>query len=462
MIPRTLLVRTFLLVSALIVVTVSIWAALFELAAREPRARQLAQLTASAANLTHAALLAAAPAKRRDLLIELTEREGIRLYPAEPEDAIEPLPDDAFYQLFRTETRKMLGSHTRLAFAVNGEEGIWASFQLDVSEDDSADEYWVMLPRERADRDFPWHWLGWGGASLALALLVAWWIVSRVTRPLRTLAAAAAEVGRGRQPAPVAITGAEELKQLALAFNQMSDDLSHIERERAEVLAGISHDLRTPLARLRLEAEMSVSDESARDAITADIEQMDAIIAQFLDYARAASDEAMVLTDIGQLLEEIAARYARLGAPLRLDGDHFANTADFADFADFANTADFADFADFADIPATMLRPMAIRRAIGNLIENARKYGGGEITLSARRDGKALCIEVMDRGPGIPATEVERMKRPFTRLENARTDASGTGLGLAIVERIARLHGGSLTLLPREGGGLVATLRLPS
>ena len=440
MIPRTLLVRTFLLVSALIVVTVSIWAALFELAAREPRARQLAQLTASAANLTHAALLAAAPAKRRDLLIELTEREGIRLYPAEPEDAVEPLPDDAFYQLFRTETRKMLGSHTRLAFAVNGEDGIWASFQLDVSEDDSADEYWVMLPRERADRDFPWHWLGWGGASLALALLVAWWIVSRVTRPLRTLAAAAAEVGRGRQPAPVAITGADELKQVALAFNQMSDDLSHIERERAEVLAGISHDLRTPLARLRLEAEMSVSDESARDAITADIEQMDAIIAQFLDYARAASDEATAPTDIGQLLEEIAARYARLGAPLRLEGDHFADTADFA---------------------GAMLRPMAIRRAIGNLIENARKYGGGEVTLSARRDGKALCIEVMDRGPGIPASEVERMKRPFTRLENARTDAIGTGLGLAIVERIARLHGGSLTLLPREGGGLVATLRLP-
>lgn len=435
MIPRTLLVRTFLLVSLLIVVTVSIWAALFELAAREPRARQLAQLATSAANLTHAALLAAAPEKRRDLLIELSEREGIRLYPAEPEDVTEPLPDNAFYDLFRTETRKMLGTHTRLAFAVNGEEGLWTSFQLDVSADDDADEYWVMLPRERADRDFPWHWLGWGSASLALALLVAWWIVSRVTRPLRTLAAAAAEVGQGRHPAPVAISGADELKQVALAFNQMSEDLSHIEHERAEVLAGISHDLRTPLARLRLEAEMSVSDSSARQAMTADIEQMDAIIAQFLDYARAASDEAPVATDMGQLLEEIGARYARLGTPLQIDCA--------------------------GNLAAVMLRPMAIRRAIGNLVENARKYGGGEITLAAHREGPAVCIQVMDRGPGIPATEVERMKRPFTRLENARTDATGTGLGLAIVERIARLHGGSLTLLPREGGGLVAALRLP-
>ena len=434
MMPRTLLVRTFLLVSALIILTVSIWATLFEFASREPRARHLAQLTASAANLTLAALIAAAPEKRRDLLIELTEREGIRLYPAESDDVIEPLPDDAFYRHFRAETRKMLGAHTRLAFAVNGEEGIWASFQLDDSDEG---DFWVMLPRERADRQFPWHLLGWGVASLALALLVAWWIVSRVTRPLRALAAAAAEVGRGRHPEPLTLAGADELKQLAGAFNQMSEDLSRIEGERAEVLAGISHDLRTPLARLRLEAEMSVADDSARDAITADIEQMDAIIAQFLDYARATSDEATVAVNIHQLLEEIAARYARLGAPLQLESIEPLQT------------------------PEVMLRPMAIRRAVGNLIENARKYGGGDITLRAYQAGEWLTIEVLDRGPGIPAEEVERMKRPFTRLESARTDARGTGLGLAIVERIVRLHGGTMDLLPREGGGMIAALRLP-
>jgi two-component system osmolarity sensor histidine kinase EnvZ len=259
---------------------------------------------------------------------------------------------------------------------------------------------------------------------------------------LRALSAAASEVGRGRYPQPLAITGADELKQLASAFNQMSEDLSRIEGERAEVLAGISHDLRTPLARLRLEAEMSVADEAAREAITADIEQMDAIIAQFLDYARAASDEATGVTDIGQLLEEIAARYARLGAPLQLE------------------------LPDDDILPTCLLRPMAIRRAIGNLIENSRKYAGsngngGDITLRARLADHWLSIEVLDRGPGIPAEEVERMKRPFTRLENARTDAKGTGLGLAIVERIVRLHGGTLELLPREGGGMIAALRLP-
>ena len=430
-IPRTLLVRTFLLISGVILATLGIWTTLFSLAEQEPRARHLAELTASAVNVTHAALIAAAPEKRRYLLLELSEREGIHLQPAEPEDGVIPLPDDAFHALFRRELELRLGRDTRLARAINGEEGLWASFAL---AGDADDVYWVMLPAERIDNAFPLHWLGWGAASLVLTLLAAWWIVSRVTRPLRALGRAARQVGRGRHPDPVAVSGAEELKQLANAFNQMSEDLARSERERAEVLAGISHDLRTPLARLRLEAEMSVNDEAARTAIAGDIEQMDAIIGQFLDYARAAGDEAPAETEVGRLLGDVAARFSRTGVQLQLD---------------------------LADCRPAQLRPLAVARAVGNLIENARKYGGGEITLAAREADGQLLIEVMDRGPGIPAEEIERLKRPFTRLESARTDVKGTGLGLAIVERIAKLHGGSLTLSARDGGGLTATLRLP-
>ena len=430
-IPRTLLVRTFLLISGVILATLGIWTTLFSLAEQEPRARHLAELTASAVNVTHAALIAAAPEKRRYLLLELSEREGIHLQPAEPEDGVIPLPDDAFHALFRRELELRLGRDTRLARAINGEEGLWASFAL---AGDADDVYWVMLPAERIDNAFPLHWLGWGAASLVLTLAAAWWIVSRVTRPLRALGRAARQVGRGRHPDPVAVSGAEELKQLANAFNQMSEDLARSERERAEVLAGISHDLRTPLARLRLEAEMSVNDEAARTAIAGDIEQMDAIIGQFLDYARAAGDEAPAETEVGRLLGDVAARFSRTGAQLQLD---------------------------LADCRPAQLRPLAVARAVGNLIENARKYGGGEITLAAREADGQLLIEVMDRGPGIPAEEIERLKRPFTRLESARTDVKGTGLGLAIVERIAKLHGGSLTLSARDGGGLTATLRLP-
>jgi two-component system osmolarity sensor histidine kinase EnvZ len=418
--PRTLLVRTFLLVSLIIVVAVGIWATLFGLATREPKARHLAQLTASAVNFTHAGLIAAAPEKRRALLFELSEREGIRLVPAEPDDEIEALPDDAFHRLFRREILRLLGNGTLLASAVNGETGIWSSFLLD---DDASDLYWVMLPPERAERTFPWHWLGWGMASLVLALLVAWLIVSRITRPLRILAHAASELGHGRRPTPIMVSGADEVQ-----------DLARIERERAEVLAGISHDLRTPLTRLRLEAELSVGDEAARAAIAADIDQMDAIIAQFLDYARADAEEAPQPVSPAQLLADIAARYARLGLPVSVGS---------------------------ASSQPVALRPLAIARALGNLVDNARKYAGGEITLQAEIDGNMLKLAVLDRGPGIPAEEMERMKRPFTRLDDARSDVTGTGLGLAIVERVARLHGGRFDLSARAGGGLAATLAIP-
>ena len=285
-IPRTLLLRTFVLVSVLIFVCVASWLTLFALAEREPRARELAQLTVTIVNLTQAALVAADPDKRLALLRDLAESEGVHLYPAEPTDNVSALPDTFFFRVMLDTARSQLGTNTRFARSVNGQSGIWVSFSIG---DSSDDEYWLMLPGEHADSDFPWSWLGWGGASLALALLVAWLIVSRVTQPLRALAAATREVGCGRYPDPVPERGAIELKQLAEAFNRMSSDLKRSEAERAEVLAGISHDLRTPLARLRLEAEMSISDAAARDAVSDDIAQMDAIISQFLDYARLRS-----------------------------------------------------------------------------------------------------------------------------------------------------------------------------
>jgi two-component system osmolarity sensor histidine kinase EnvZ len=199
------------------------------------------------------------------------------------------------------------------------------------------------------------------------------------------------------------------------------------------VLAGISHDLRTPLTRLRLEAEMSVAD-NARQAVVADIEQMEAVISQFMDYARTESGEQPVMTDLAALLVGLAERQRHIG--------HTLST-------------------DIGDLPETMLRPKAIARAVTNLIDNAVKYGGGDITLAVATVNREIWLEIKDRGPGIPADEIERLKRPFTRLDSARTDATGTGLGLAIVERIARLHEGRLELLPNLEGGLIVRLVLP-
>ena len=428
--PRTLLARTFLLLAMLVLLTTAAWLSLFRYIDAEPRARETAQLAASAVNLIRASLFAAAPDKRLGLFTEFSTREGIRLLPAEPEDRIETLPDSRFIRLLQRELNARLGDHTRIAASVDEVSGFWVSFRLDEHDED---EYWLVLLRDRATRDFASPWLLWGLLAVALALAVAWIIASRISRPLKAMAKSAETVGRGQKPAPLPEDGAEELSRLAVAFNTMAADLERHEKDRSEVLAGISHDLRTPLTRLRLEAEMSVAD-SARQAVVSDIEQMEAVISQFMDYARTESGEAPVATDISALLAGIADRQRYVGHPLTME---------------------------IGELPETMLRPKAISRAITNLIDNAVKYGGGEITLAAAAVNGEIQVEISDHGPGVPQEEIERLKRPFTRLENARTNATGTGLGLAIVERIARLHEGRLDLLPNPGGGLLVRLVLP-
>ena len=428
--PRTLLARTFLLLAMLVLLTTAAWLSLFRYIDAEPRARETAQLAASAVNLIRASLFAAAPDKRLGLFTEFSTREGIRLLPAEPEDKIEAMPDSRFFRLLQRELTIRLGDHTRIAASVDEVSGFWVSFRLDDADDE---EYWLVLPRDRAARDFASHWLAWGLLAVALAMAVAWLIASRISRPLKAMARSAETVGRGQKPAPLPENGAEELSRLAIAFNTMAADLERHEKDRSEVLAGISHDLRTPLTRLRLEAEMSVAD-SARQAVVADIEQMEAVISQFMDYARTETGEAAVATDLGALLSDLAEHQRCVGQALTTAIDA---------------------------LPETLLRPKAITRAVTNLIDNAVKYGGGDITLSAAAVNGEVWVEISDRGPGIPPTEIERLKRPFTRLENARTDATGTGLGLAIVERIARLHDGRLDLLPNPGGGLLVRLVLP-
>jgi two-component system osmolarity sensor histidine kinase EnvZ len=433
-IPQTLFGRTFLLVSLLIFASGGTWFALFSLAEREPRALQLAQLTASVVNLTRAALVAADPAKRLALLRDLADSEGVHLYPREDSDTVTPLPDTYFFDEMKQAAIAQLGPRTRFASEVNGLPGVWVSFSID----DDDNDYWLMLPGEHAREFVPWQWLGWGAALLALALLVAWLIVSHVTRPLRALAAAAGALGQGRYPEPVRETGASELRQVAEAFNRMSEDLRHNAGERAIVLAGLSHDLRTPLARLRLESELSIADEAVRAAVIADIEQMDAIISQFLDYARGEGDETPVDADINALVAQAACHHGRHGQ------------------------ASAAPRLDLSTLPPARVRPKALTRAVVNLLDNARKYGAEPITLKTWRGHDEIVIDVADSGPGIPEAELERIKRPFTRLESARTDTTGTGLGLAIVERITHLHGGRFDLLNRPEGGLTARLRLPA
>lgn len=427
LLPRTLAVRAFLLIALLIVLSLLASIAIFRTTEQQPRAHQLAQLVVSSVNLTRAAVLSADPALRADLLAELADSEGIRVRLADPGEQIAPLTfDGPVARMMTEEVRRQLGNSTRFADARNGEEGFWVSFMI------GDDEFWLMLPKERVERPRPWQWLGWTGLILALALAGGALIARQVGHPLRALALAARDVGHGKTPAHAPESGAEEIAAVGRAFNQMAADLADHERERALVLAGISHDLRTPLARLRLEAEFL--DDQARDGIVADIGQMDAIIGQFLDYARLDGDEPRVPTDLAGLARETASAFEKRATALRLE---------------------------LALLPPVAVRPLLLKRALANLLDNGLKYGGGDLTLRLdAENGKAL-LTVLDRGPGVPEAQRDTVKRPFTRLDDARSNATGSGLGLAIVERAARLHGGQLRLDAREGGGLAATLELP-
>ncbi len=428
--PQTLLWRSVLLIAILLAVAHFAWLEIFRISEREPRARQVAQQIASVVNLTRAALVTADPAKRLELLRDLSQEEQIQVHLGHPGERVAPVPDRPFLKLVEREVRRQLGPGTQLATSRDGVRGAWVSFRID------DDEYWIFLPRSRLERADPLRWVGLGVLVLALALIGAYLIVARINRPLRELTRAADEIGHGRTPPPIDESGPAEIRTLAHAFNQMSADLKRLDDERALLLAGVSHDLRTPLSRIRLGLEMmdGKGDGSLTAGLVQDVEDIDAAIGQFLDFARVSEGETVATDgDLNALARELTERYARFGREVS---------------------------GTFGALPPFSFRPLAVRRLIANLVDNALRHAGPGVEITTGAENGRAVIEVLDRGPGIPQDQAERMLQPFTRLDTARSGA-GTGLGLAIVDRIARQHGGSVRLLPRAGGGLRARVELP-
>lgn len=423
--------RTFLLLALLIGASLAAWFQSFRVIERAPRAEQIAQTIVSVVNVTRSALVHSDPAKRTDLLADLASNESIRIYPLESTDAVEPLRESASNALMLHYVRARLGQDTRIVRSVNGREGLWVSFSID------GDDYWAAFERDRLEVVAGLQWLGWGTAALALSLLGAVAISRLINLPLKRLATAAVVIGQGGRPAPLPDTGPREIRAANASFNTMVDDLARIDADRALLLAGISHDLRTPLTRLRLEAELSVPDEASRQAMQGDIEQMDAIIGQFLDYARPL-DQGATFDDV-----DLTAIVRETIAEIPVD-DRFEIESDLQ-----------------ATSPIRA-HPTELKRIVLNLAENARRYGQtpgtGKVHLTIRTRDQPTRLEVADRGVGIPAEAIRRMKQPFTRLDTARGQASGAGLGLAIIERIAQRHRARFELSAREGGGLLAQI----
>jgi len=380
-----------------------------------------------------ASLDAADGPQRRETLARLGREYGVRIIPERERPTVGVTPIGATLQGLEQRLREDLGEGTEVRVSPRAR-------QLFVRMQAGDDGYWIgfPLPPRPQGQDIPTRAIAWAIAIIVLLLLAAFAFARYLARPLGELRAAVERVGRGETPAALPESGTSEIAAVNRGFNAMLASLRQIERDRAILLAGVSHDLRTPLARLRLGVELSQADEATRAGMVFDIEEMDRIIDQFLDFAR---DDAATATEPIDVNAELAAsvdRYARAGSDVRI-----------------ASKA-----------PAWVrIKPAALSRVASNLIDNALAYGRPPLDVTAARRGDDVLLEVADRGPGIPPADVERLKKPFTRAgeARARTDgAAGAGLGLAIVDRIARLHGGRLDLLPRDGEGTIARVTLPA
>ena len=275
---------------------------------------------------------------------------------------------------------------------------------------------------------------------LLLSLLGAGFISRLLNEPLARLAYAARSMANGKSPGPLPEKGVTEIREANHSFNQMVKDLERVDSDRTEILAGISHDLRTPLTRMRLELEMSSLPEESKEGMHSDLIQMDAIVGQFLDYARLNSPVNTESVDVSALVH----------ASVDDAGRHLAMTID-------------ANIEEGLQIVASEID---IRRLINNILTNIDRYGRSKdgcarVDVVCRRQGDGVLIEIGDRGQGVPEESFERMLRPFTRMDDARGQANGSGLGLAIVSRIAKRYRGHVQLENRKEGGLLVSVLFP-
>ena len=337
-----------------------------------------------------------------------------------------------YTEIFQRQMQLELGADTEVRVRIQPQTAIWVRAP-------SLGPDWLQVPLYayplRGQRI--WSVLGWFLGIGLLSTAAAWIFVSQLNLPLKRLVYAARQIGKGRRVRlPISDTPSE-MTEVYRAFNQMAEDVEQAGRERELMLAGVSHDLRTPLTRLRLSLELMPNDTELTDDMVRDIEDMNAILDQFLAFVRDGSDEPLECLDLGELVREVVAPYNQHGEQVRLCVE---------------------------PMPPLPLRRVSIKRLLVNLIENALRYGGHGVEVAAHVSGDSsapyVVLSVLDRGTGIDPQELGEIFNPFIRGDRAR-GGQGAGLGLAIVKRIASQHGGVIELRNREGGGLEARVSLP-
>jgi two-component system osmolarity sensor histidine kinase EnvZ len=427
--------RTFFLLAVLLLTSIATWLQTFRTLESEPRAVQNAQQVASLINLSRAGLRYSDSIARVSLIKTLAEQEGVRIKPRRASDRYLPLDKNPLNERISHEIYRRMGDSTVVAKSVNDEPGLWVGFSIE------EDPYWLQADLARVGPSRSGTWAIWLTSAAALSLAGAALIAGLINRPLQQLSLAASRMREGDFDASLLDEKAptSEIREVNIGFNEMARQLSKMENDRAIMMAGISHDLRTPLARLRLETELSVSDESARSHMAADISQLDAIIDKFMDYARP--DPAQ-LQAIGL--------------------DAIVKSALFS-------VADYRDLSVTLNMPAkltVMADEVELLRVLTNLLENARRYGKtpgsnhAEVDISAKAQGNWVMLKIRDHGAGVPEESLRKLTRPFYRGDEARTSATGAGLGLAIVDKTIARMGGAFSLANSDTGGLAAHIRL--
>lgn len=433
--PLSLFWRTFLLLSLMLGAGIVGWIFTLRYLELEPRGVQAAQQIASLVNLSRAALRYTDQVNRVALVKNIADQEAVKLQPREVSDRWEGYEVDRFTRAIAAELRSRLGPQTIVASSVNGTGGLWVGFLIET------DQYWLQADPGRVQPAVTLTTYSVVlGLTLVLTLLGSAAIAGLINRPLQQLSFAASRIREGEFSSRLdEETPTREIREVNRGFNRMARELAKIEDDRAVMLAGISHDLRTPLARIRLETEMSVVDEEARRNMAQDIDQLDAIIDKFMDYARPTQVklEPLVLavlldTVIRRVSNEQLKIQARVTTDVRVLGDE-----------------------------------IDLDRVFANLFENARRYaqsadGVARVTVSFARAGQWVVVSVRDEGPGVAPEQLTHLTTPFYRGDKARTHTSstGAGLGLAIVEKTVARMGGQLELANAPGGGFVAYVKL--
>jgi len=428
--PRSLFGRNFLLI-VLLIALAQIGSALLarELLLR-PRLEQVADGIARNVAAVRAGLVALPVAQRAAFIDAFNQQRTPADGSAAPDNPTAAPLTLLERRFMRTISQRVTADGTDVIW--RRENGRSLALRLTIE----GTPYWVVLPGVLPAREFSGTWIAASLTSALLALLGAFAIQRRLNRPLAQVVRAAGELARGGAPQPLPEEGPIETATLARSFNQLAASLAQTERERALMLAGVSHDLRTPLAKLRLGVEILAdrTEPELTASMNRSVEEMDAIVGQFLDFARGDEAQAMAEGDIDTLV----------GAIVRGCADH-------------GQVVELALGA-----PARVrMREQAMTRCLTNLVENAFRHGRAPMGIRTGADRDAVWIEVTDQGDGIAPGDAEALKQPFRRAHTARSGPAGAGLGLAIVDRLVRSQGGRFELLSNTPRGLRARITLP-